>query len=781
MGNTLWGATPEEWALWRSLCPEHLLPTVCNPEAAVSKKSQLYRIDKTTGQLLHPAKVPSLYNRKKQIAGIRQWASLLITPAMLDSWQEGPDYGICVRTGLGLLALDCDSEDAGHHTIIEQILRDTLGCLPPCRFRENSNKCLYLLNAPFERRKSVLRLPDEDGRPAQIELLATGQQFMAAGIHPSGARIVWRCEGELCPVVVSEEQLEAIEVRLRALLPVISAQTSVSEKSSDDVADLEREVMLARVDEQTFEDLRSALWYAPVLEMAGPYSSWVDMGNRLAWFKGTEYEERARELWIEWSAAAPGGDGDAAAAKWDNDALKADRTGYQAIFKRAADNGWINPGSERMKHPVAVAEDFEDLGAVEPTNKKPWPAFVRKDKTGVIKNTIDNVTKAVARPDFCGVQVRFDQFRDEIMLAEEGDSQWVPITDPDFSRLRITLERRQFDPVSKELIRDAVLLVADENPFDSAIEWLNSVDWDGVPRVKTFFETYFGVEPSEYTSAVSLYAWTALAGRVLSPGCKADMVPVLVGEQGCGKSTGIAALSPAPDFFTEISLAERDEDLSRKMRGRLVGEISELRGLNSKEIESIKAFITRTHEVWVPKYREFATQFPRRLVMFGTTNQEEFLADETGNRRWLPLRVGKVRVDDIKRDVMQLWAEGAELYRTLGGVQFRDAERLASGVHEQHMIKDAWLEIVESWLDEPDALTGERPRTREFLRASDVLQDAIGLSPRSISRREENRIGSVLRELGYVSNRPRVNGKKVRVFERVGHPGPSLFEKGTWK
>ncbi|MEN3260228.1 VapE domain-containing protein [Sodalis endosymbiont of Spalangia cameroni] len=543
------------------------------------------------------------------------------------------------------------------------------------------------------------------------------------------------------------------------------------------VDDLERLVMLDNVNDETFDDIRSALWHLDVIADAeggcGRYSAWIAMGNRLAWFKGTEYEERARELWIEWSAAAPGGDGDAAAAKWDNDALKADRTGYQAIFKRAGDAGWINPGVERMKHPVAVAEDFEDLGAVEPTNKKPWPAFVRKDKTGVIKNTIDNVTKAVARPDFCGVQVRFDQFRDEIMLAEEGDSQWVPITDPDFSRLRITLERRQFDPVSKELIRDAVLLVADENPFDSAIEWLNSANWDGLSRVKTFFETYFGVEPSEYTSAVSLYAWTALAGRVLSPGCKADMVPVLVGEQGCGKSTGIAALSPAPDFFTEISLAERDEDLSRKMRGRLVGEISELRGLNSKEIESIKAFITRTHEVWVPKYREFATQFPRRLVMFGTTNQEEFLADETGNRRWLPLRVGKVRVDDIKRDVMQLWAEGAELYRTLGGVQFRDAERLASGVHEQHMIKDAWFEIVESWLDEPDALTGERPRTREFLRASDVLQDAIGLSPRSIGKREENRISGVLKKLGYINNRPRVNGKKVRVFERVGRPGPT--------
>ncbi len=84
------------------------------------------------------------------------------------------------------------------------------------------------------------------------------------------------------------------------------------------------------------------------------------------------------------------------------------------------------------------------------------------------------------------------------------------------------------------------------------------------------------------------------------------------------------------------------------MRGRLVAEIGELRGLNTKELESIKAFVTRTHENWIPKYREFATQFPRRLVFVGTTNEDEFLADKTGNRRWLPVEVSKVDVKAIK-------------------------------------------------------------------------------------------------------------------------------------
>src|SRR5690606_14634369 len=114
---------------------------------------------------------------------------------------------------------------------------------------------------------------------------------------------------------------------------------------------------------------------------------------------------------------------------------------------------------------------------------------------------------------------------------------------------------------------------------------------------------------------------------------KADMAPILVGQQGAGKSTAVAAMAPAPEFFAEISFSEKDEDLARKMRGRLVAEIGELRGLHTREQEAIKAFVSRTHENWIPKYREFAVQFPRRLVFIGTTNKDEFLADETGNRR----------------------------------------------------------------------------------------------------------------------------------------------------
>ncbi|MBG5918911.1 VapE domain-containing protein [Providencia stuartii] len=522
--------------------------------------------------------------------------------------------------------------------------------------------------------------------------------------------------------------------------------------------DLTRLVDLSHIDSHTFEDIRSALWHPRVLRFAENYPTWVDMGNRLAWFKDTDYEDKAKALWVEWSAKADKGDEEAAINKWSQ--LRADRTGYQAIFTLAQKEGWINPGCERLKTAVVTVDDFE---AIQVVNKPlPLPSF-KRDKYGRIESTIDNVAKAVMHPDFIDIEIRFDTFRDEIMFAPTGTNEWQQFSDADYSRLRIAMEKRDFKPVGRELIRDVVLLAAEENQFDSAIEWLTNLEWDGVRRVETFYHTHFGAENTPYTRAVSLYMWTAMAGRVLVPGIKADMVPILIGAQGCGKSTGVAALCPDPTFFTEISFAEKDDDLARKMRGRLVAEIGELRGLNTKELESIKAFVTRTHENWIPKFKEFATQFPRRSLIIGTTNEDEFLADRTGNRRWLPVEVIKVNVDDIRRDVLQLWAEAREMFKA-DGVQYEAAEYLASHIYEKYTIKDAWLEIIERWLDEPDLMTGEKPRTRGFLRAADVLREALNLDPKNISRREQMRISNVLQNCGYKSMRKFLEGKQQRVF-----------------
>lgn len=716
--NKNWGATPDEWfhfdlVLGRT---DQLLPVVCNPDAAISPDSKLKALGKT----------PSRYNRDRMVTGIAQWTGHVVTEHDFARWSKEPDYGICVRTGSGWLALDCDSEDAGVQSVIRELLVQLLGELPPRRSRANSNKCLYLLGVEGDFRKRIHRLEGELGI---IELLASGQQFVACGTHASGARIEW--DGGLPdePQAINADQLETLWQRLADQLPVSVTTEAGSSKMRD------RSTFTPGATDDTAEYLDANGW------------TLLDGANGERYIRCPFEDGHSTGGDPTSTVYFPGG-----TAGFEQGHFKC----LHASCAHRDDGDFFN--AIGVRH-----DDFEDLTSAEVAEPLPLPAFER-DKWGRIEATISNAAKAVVRPDFVNIDIRFDQFRDEIMFAPAGSGQWQAFTDPDYARLRITMEKRGFKAVGRELIRDVVLLAADEQPFDSAVTWLNGLEWDGVPRIESFYHTHFGTADTPYTRAVSMYMWTALAGRVLEPGIKADMVPILVGPQGCGKSSGVEALSPDPSFFTEISFAEKDDDLARKMRGRLVAEIGELRGLNTKELESIKAFVTRTHENWIPKYREFATQFPRRLVFVGTTNEDEFLADKTGNRRWLPVEVSKVDVKAIKTDLLLLWAEARETFKRLGGIQFRDAERLGASVHEQYTIKDAWLETVEKWLDTPDLMTNDIPRNCEFLRASDVLRDAIGLNPSHIGKREEMRISNVLQNCGYKRVLRRVEGKVQRVW-----------------
>lgn len=404
---------------------------------------------------------------------------------------------------------------------------------------------------------------------------------------------------------------------------------------------------------------------------------------------------------------------------------------------------------------------IEGTDTAVPMPEPDLPAFER-DKTGKIKATINNLLAAVRCPAVTGVDIATDTFRDEMMISRADTGQWRKFTDADYVALRSVLERgaNGFMPTGREMVRDVVLTVADENKFDSAQVWLNSLRWDGVPRIDRCLVDLFSAEEIPCNLAIGAYMWTAMAGRVLSPGCQADMVPILVGLQGVGKSTAVKALSPSPEFFAEVSFAEKDDDLSRKMRGKLVAEIGELRGLHSKELEAIKAFVTRTHEHWIPKYREFETTFPRRLIFIGTTNKDQFLADDTGNRRWLPVRVGQVDPRQVAALAPMLWAEAAVRFRA-NGVEWQDAQRLSQAMHDEFAFQDEWGEKVTNWLLNP-LFDGDK--TGAMLLTHEVLQGAIGLDVKNIKRVDEMRMGSVLRKLGYERKRVAVNGEQMWRF-----------------
>lgn len=413
-----------------------------------------------------------------------------------------------------------------------------------------------------------------------------------------------------------------------------------------------------------------------------------------------------------------------------------------------------------MKHEflpiVHAAGDIE--GSSRDTG---WPNFPR-DKTGKVAAIIEFVTKAVGCASMAEFCLAYDQFRDEIMLSVDDGANWRAFRDVDYTALRITLERKAFKPIGPEMARHAVARIAEDNQFDSAQQWLMSIKWDGVPRIDTFMPTYFDTEDNAYSRAVGLYAWTAMAGRVMEPGVKADMMPVLIGNQGIRKSSAVLAMAPHVDFFCEISFSEKEVETSRKMRGRLVGEIPELSGMAQRQIEHVKAFQSRRYEDWTPKFKEFNVQYARRIFFWGTTNQPEFLIDETGNRRFLPVTVRRAYLDLIVRDRDQLWAEGRDRF-LVEGVCWQEAERLGTAAHAAHMITDVWEQTVRDWLDQLGA-DGKKNSTRDFLQAETVLRFALGFEPKAIGRREEMRIGKVLQSLGYERKQRQVGGRNTKVW-----------------
>lgn len=353
----------------------------------------------------------------------------------------------------------------------------------------------------------------------------------------------------------------------------------------------------------------------------------------------------------------------------------------------------------------------------------------------------------IAHPGLVKLYIAHDIFNDALLCKEKFNGQWRRFTDTDAVAIRVELEHRGFIKLGKELIRDCIAAVAAEQAIDSALTWLSSLRWDGVPRVDRFAHEIWGWEDTPYATAVSRYVWSALAGRIMQPGVRADMAPVLVGLQGIRKTTLIQMMAPDEEMYGEIRLDDKDDNMSRKLRGKLVGELEELRGLNSRALEEIKAFISRRKEAWVPKFKEFENYFWRRCLFFGTTNEPEFLADPTGERRWLPGQCGKIDVETLVAYRDQYWAEGATLF-AMDGVLWQDAERLAKAEHLKFKISDrSWVAKLTEWLDDEDSMA-EPPLKKGYVTLPEALS-AIGIVPAQATRTHEIRAEKALLSMGF--------------------------------
>lgn len=730
------GATPGSWGFWSTGLglTADLLPVVADTSAKVSAKSKLKDVGKT----------PSRFNRDDEVVGIAAWTQHQATEKQVGQWSLDGRLGICVQTRR-VRAFDIDIADPVHSHAVREAIEMIAGPLPR-RWRSNSGKQLLMVEIKGDLSKRICRTPH-----GAVEFLAEGQQFVAVSTHPSGVRYEWEGLDGLDQVGVPELSLAEFEalwaglVEMFADADAITARRGVAPSVARSKLDMHPDPVVAFLVENDW------------------VRDWDRDGRvhvRCPWEH--EHTSDSGPTATSWFPAGVGGFMQGhfkclhAHCAGRTDQQFKDIIGYHEaefeVVHTAPTLPVVEPGD-----PAAEFEVMEEPGtpggagtgmalAAPGADTLPWPVFVR-DRAGRIEPTMENAVRALERHDVCGARLAYDEFKDATMIAW-GD-QWRPLKDTDYTDLRRALERRGFKSAGKEMVRDAALKVADANRFDSAIQWASGLRWDGVPRIETFFPDYFGVEDTPYARAVGVYLWTALAGRALEPGCKADMVPVLISGQGTGKTTMVEALAPAEDAFVEINLEHRDADLARSLRGKLVAELAELRGLASRDAEGIKAWVSRRVEEWTPKYVEFATRYPRRFVSIGTGNNNEFLDDDTGERRWLPLKVGDVDVAGIKAVRDQLWAEGAALFG-VEGVCWRDAQTLAVNEHAAFKVRDPWHEVIEQWLS-LDGMDGKegKPRAATAMKSHEILVGALRLDARFIAKKDEMRLARVLKAMGY--------------------------------
>ena len=290
-----------------------------------------------------------------------------------------------------------------------------------------------------------------------------------------------------------------------------------------------------------------------------------------------------------------------------------------------------------------------------------------------------------------------------------GDLPWVALkdrlscvwSDTDDAGLRRFLEHEYgIDNAGK--IHDGVELAMQERHRHPVREYLEGLAWDGEKRMESLFIKYLGAEDSLYTRAVTRAALIGAVARIMEPGCKHDHMLVLVGPQGCRKSTTLARLGK--EWFSDSLFTMSGKEAFEQIQGYWIIELGELAAMKKSEIEQTKGFISKQADNYRSAYARRTQEHPRQCAFFGSTNDDEFLRDATGARRFWPVTVdntGRVMADQLTEDLIdQIWAEAVGAYRA--GEKWylsEEAEAMARDVQEQHTEVSSKAGMIEEFVD----------------------------------------------------------------------------------
>lgn len=481
-----------------------------------------------------------------------------------------------------------------------------------------------------------------------------------------------------------------------------------------------------------------------------------------------------------------------------DDALGGQRPSFVAMQSFASEDKKVKKiiGQEKIQEAQDVFAEYTDA-TEELLDNDDWMEEMEIGKDGNYLSTINNVVLIFENDPGLKGRFRFNMFenRGEIHgeLPWDKSKEIRASTDSDMSFMRHYLELI-YGLTAITKIDDALVIVERRWKYHPIQDYIKSVEWDGVERAELITVQYLGAVGTDYIKTTTRKALLACVARVFEPGCKFDEVPVIIGDQGIGKSTLLYKLANNGKWFSDSLIDMKSKDALEQLQGAWIIELGELSVLKRNEVETVKHFVAKRHDRFRVSYGKKVEKFMRQCVFWGTTNEQEFLKDITGNRRFWPAMTFWTNAtlsvwDDLTPAIVsQIWAEVYTWY--LMGEELHlddDMKAEAKVIQWQHMEKDERSTMLSDFLDKKitkdwynlsphermHLIHLDSPGTieREFVSAAEVWCEFMGKSHGDMTAYNSREVHKLLKQLkGWKYTgvyKPITGYGRQRIYERI--------------
>lgn len=369
------------------------------------------------------------------------------------------------------------------------------------------------------------------------------------------------------------------------------------------------------------------------------------------------------------------------------------------------------------------------------------------EKSRKVLQTVRNFEIIMENDDRFANCMRFNEFAQETFICgnvpwqENNFRAWKNYDDSSL----FSLIQSEYGMKNRNDYFDALRNVSMKNRFHPVREMLDSFKWDGKEHIRSLLPDYLGVEDTEYNYQVFKLSMLGGAARIYDPGIKFDYMTILTGKQGLGKSTFLRKLAMKDEWFCDNLDGLDTNDALQLLLGTWILELAELKSFarTMGGMDSIKRFLSSTQDKFRLPYEHRTEAFPRQCIFFGTTNKNEFLQDETGNRRFLVVHTGtnKPQKDvfgsEIEKDVMAAWAQAVHIWKTEKPMLILpdSCQEEAQRLQEESMADDGKVGIITAYLEDKQRTCaievwqkalGEQGRPQKW-QASEIINVILSL------------------------------------------------------